>query len=78
MLNLFIDATQNDGGRWPSRIRVDYGVENVLVCDAMTKNEKKVAAASSQDLQQETNESKDCGGMSFVVLSIVLLYLLCS
>ena len=37
MLNLFIDATQNDSGRWPSRIRVDYGVENVLVCDAMAK-----------------------------------------
>ena len=35
MLNLFIDAIQNDGGRWPSRIRVDYGVENVLVYDAM-------------------------------------------
>ncbi|PFX34383.1 hypothetical protein AWC38_SpisGene629 [Stylophora pistillata] len=24
-----------DGNRWPSRIRVDKGVENVLVCDAM-------------------------------------------
>ena len=24
-----------DGGLWPSRIRVDRGVENVLVCDAM-------------------------------------------
>ena len=37
MLNLFIDAIQNDGGRWPSGIRVDYGVENVLVCDAMVE-----------------------------------------
>ena len=33
------------------------------------KNEE-VAAASSQDLQQETNESKDCGGKSFAVLSM--------
>ena len=41
MLNLFIDATQNYGGRWPSRIRVDYGVENVLVCDAMTKKREE-------------------------------------
>ena len=26
--------------------------------------------ASSQDPQQETNESIDCGGISFIVLSI--------
>ena len=37
MLNLFIDAIQNDGGQWPSRIRVDYGVENVLVCNVMVE-----------------------------------------
>eukprot|EP00795_Rhopilema_esculentum_P013709 gene13709-4627_t len=24
-----------DYGLWPSRIRVDYGIENVSVCDAM-------------------------------------------
>ena len=35
VLTLFLEAIDNDGGLWPSRIRVDRGVENVLVCDAM-------------------------------------------
>ena len=35
VLNLFESAVAHDGGLWPSRIRVDYGVENVAVCDAM-------------------------------------------
>ena len=35
VLSLFEDAIQRDGGLWPSRIRVDHGVENVAVCDAM-------------------------------------------
>ena len=35
VLTLFLEAINNDGGMWPSRIRVDRGVENVLVCDAM-------------------------------------------
>ena len=37
MLELFLDAIMKDGERWPSRIRVDRGVENVLVCDAMVQ-----------------------------------------
>ena len=35
VLNLFLDAINRDGNLWPSRIRVNKGVENVLVCDAM-------------------------------------------
>ena len=35
VLSLFLDGIERDGGLWPSRIRVDRGVENVLVCDAM-------------------------------------------
>ena len=35
VLDLFLDAGKRDGDRWPSRIRVDRRVENVLVCDAM-------------------------------------------
>ena len=35
VLELFLDAVKMDGNLWPSRIRVDKGVENVLVCDAM-------------------------------------------
>ena len=37
VLSLFLDAIETDGGLWPSRIRVDKGVENVLVCDAMVE-----------------------------------------
>ena len=32
-----MDATQIDGGRWSSKILVDCGLENVLVCDAMVE-----------------------------------------
>ena len=32
---LFLNAIRDNGNFWPSRIRVDYGVENVLVCDEM-------------------------------------------
>ena len=35
VLNLFLKAIRENHGLWPSRIRVDYGVENVLVCDEM-------------------------------------------
>ena len=35
VLGLFESAIVRDGGLWPSRIRVDYGVENTAVCDAM-------------------------------------------
>ena len=34
LLELVLKAIENDG-LWPSRIRVDYGVENVQVCDVM-------------------------------------------
>ena len=37
VLVLFLDAIKHDGNLWPSRIRVDKGVENVLVCDAMVQ-----------------------------------------
>jgi hypothetical protein len=35
VLRLFEKAISEHDGLWPSRIRVDYGVENVLICDAM-------------------------------------------
>lgn len=34
VLKCFLEAVET-GNRWPSRILVDKGVENVLVCDAM-------------------------------------------
>ena len=36
VLELFLRTIENDAF-WPSRIRVDYGVENVQVCDAMVE-----------------------------------------
>jgi len=32
---LFLESIEENNNLWPSRIRVDYGVENVLVCDEM-------------------------------------------
>lgn len=32
---LFLDSIRDNSNFWPSRIRVDHGVENVLVCDEM-------------------------------------------
>jgi len=37
VLELFLDAAKRDGELWPSRVRVDDGVENVLVCDTMVQ-----------------------------------------
>ena len=36
VLELFLKATEKDG-LWPSRIRVDYAVKKILVCDAMVE-----------------------------------------
>ena len=35
VLTLFLNSIEQDGELWPSRIRVDQGVENVLVCESM-------------------------------------------
>ena len=37
VLSYFLEAIDRDGRLWPSRIRVDRGVENVLVCDTMVE-----------------------------------------
>ena len=44
----------------------------------LLKKVEKVVAASLQDLKQETNESKDCGEMSFVVFSICFIIYFCA
>ena len=41
MLNLLIDAIKNDSGWWPSRIRIDYGVKNLLVSDEMVEKREE-------------------------------------
>ena len=35
VLSLFLKGIDENWGLWPSRVRVDYGIENVSVCDAM-------------------------------------------
>lgn len=35
VFDLFLDVINCDGNFWLLRIRVDKGVENVLVCDVM-------------------------------------------
>ena len=37
VLDVFLDTVRKDGDCWPSRIRVDRGVEDVLVYDAMVQ-----------------------------------------
>ena len=39
VLTFFLNAIEKDGGLWPSRIRVDQGVENVLVCEAVVEKQ---------------------------------------
>ena len=41
VLILSIDAIKNDGGRWPSKTRIDYDVKKLLVCDKMVEKGKK-------------------------------------
>ena len=66
VLNLFLDATNRDGNLWPSRIRVDKGVENVLVCDAMVQ---------ARGREGGVNALKDCGEMFFdVYANFITIY----
>jgi len=37
VLELFLDAVKRDREFWPSRVRVDHGVENVGMCDTMVQ-----------------------------------------
>ena len=76
VLNLFLDALNRDGNLWPSRIRVDKGVENVLVCDAMVQarggGERGVLLLV---LLHTTNALKDCGEMFFdVYATFITIY----
>ena len=37
VLKYFLDGITENGGLWPSRIRFNYGVENVLICHLMVE-----------------------------------------
>ena len=41
VLYLFPDAIAKNIGMWPSGIRVDHGVESVLVCNTMVEKPEK-------------------------------------
>jgi hypothetical protein len=75
VLNLFHSAIETDGGIWPSRIRVDYGVENVLVCEEMVENRGAGREVSLLVHQHITRESSGFGGMCFdVSVTITIMY----
>ena len=56
VLTLFDEAVANNDNLWPSRIRVDHGVENLLVCDAMVRirGEGRLLVSASRELQDMT------------------------
>ena len=39
VLTLFLNATEKDGELWPSRIRIDQSLGNVLVCEEMVEKQ---------------------------------------
>ena len=61
VLSLFEDAIRRDGGLWPSRIRVDYEVENVAVCDAMVAPVERKGQVLLQVHHVETSRLKGYG-----------------
>ena len=60
MLELSLSSINDNWGLWPSRIRVDYGVENVLICEQREVMEEDVLL---QVHQREIRGSSDCGVM---------------
>ena len=56
VLDLFKNAINENRGLWPLRIRVDYGMQNVLVCDEMVSHwgegRRSVIAGSSTSNQR--------------------------
>jgi hypothetical protein len=78
VLELFLDAVKMDGNLWPSRIRVDKGVENVLVCDAMiqARGEGRGSFIAGPSTHNQRIERLWRGCFSMCMPSL-LLYLLC-
>ena len=77
-LNLFNSVMNDNHGLWRSRIRLDYGVETVLVCDEMVGHQCEgrssfIAGAST------SNQRKERLWRDFFrcVLSVLLLSFLC-
>ena len=63
MLELFLSSVNVNWGLWPSRIRVDYGVENVLTCESMVAERGLEEEVLLQAHQREIRGSSDCGVM---------------
>ncbi len=53
VLRLFEKAISEHDGLWPCRIRVDYGVENVVICDAMVTRGSFTAGSSTRNQRIE-------------------------
>ena len=78
VLSLFRSAIEKDGGIWPSRIRVDHGVENVLVCEAMVENRggRSGKFHSWTINTQPENRAALAGCVSLCLSLLLLLYIL--
>ena len=75
VLVLFLDAIKHDGNLWPSRIRMDKGVENVLVCDAMVQAMGEGRGVLLLVPLHTTRASKDYGEMSLdVYVTFITIY----
>jgi hypothetical protein len=61
-----------DSGLWPSRIRVDYGVENTAVCDAMVgvRGEGRGSFIASSSI-----EIKESNGYGKMFLDVFVIFI---
>ena len=78
VLHHFIEAIENDSGLWPSRIRVDRGVENVLVCDAMIEAKRgKQRQFYCWSFHKKSKNRTFGEGSLLLCLAFILLHILC-
>ena len=69
------NPVKHDGNLWPSRIRVDKGVENVLVCDVMVQARGREGGVLLLVPLHTTSTSKDYGEMSLdVYVTFITIY----
>ena len=59
--------------QWPSRIRLDYGVENTAVCDRMVAVDGSGRGSLLRVLPRETKGLKGFGGMFLDVFAMCLV-----
>ena len=73
VLQLLLKAIEKDG-LWPSRIRMDYGVENILLYDAMVEARGEGRGSFIAVPLRQIRELKDSGGTSSGVCVIFFYF----